>query len=117
MFVIVPRSKHAISANGGPLTGKMFPEELKERYHAVATHVSNLISAQNRLLNPFNFSQDRVIVVVRSVAPTFTPSSLSLSALSSPCAALIQEKRVRRKKETRGRERGCDGGGTRMSVR
>ena len=99
--------------------GKMFPEELKERCHTVATHVSNLISAQNRLANPFNFSQDRFIVVVRSAAPTFPPPlslslslSLSVSLSFSPPLCFPSHrcrfnsgKRMKKKKQTRGEER------------
>lgn len=83
----------------------MFPEELKERYHAVATHVSNLISAQNRLLNPFNFSQDRVIVVVRSVAPTFT-LLFSLSLLFLPLCRFNSGKKSEEKERNKGQREG-----------
>lgn len=85
---------------------KMFPEELNERYHAAATHVSNLIRAQNRLANPFNFSQDRVIVVVRPVAATFFSLFLPflfvcLFAFTPVCLCGVKESRERDKQSQR----------------
>lgn len=125
--------KSAARASGRVWNRKTFPEELEARSLTAATHVcaDSLISLELRIdwLNPFNFSQDRVIVVLRPVTATFPSSSssadFSLSLWSkSPtesgagaAAAAAAAKRLRGSAEfsERGRESrgvtGEEGGG------